>query len=311
MLDSISNGMSAESQEEKQKRFAMSLSLWVGLSMLAIKTTAYGMTGSSAILSDAAESVVHVIAVAFAAYSLRLASRPADEDHRYGFSKISFVSAGFEGGMIVIAALFILYEAITDWISGIEIQHLDWGLLLTLLALLINGALGAYLVWVGKKRSSLILEANGKHVLTDAWTSLGVLVGVALTWWTGWLPFDPICAIIVAVNILISGLGLMRRSVSGLLDAADPEISKTIEKTLEQAAEEFEIRYHQVRHLNDGNGYRIETHLLFDDDMTIQEAHRIATVVEERLHSAISMPIEVSTHLEPKIAHEKAHLHHH
>ncbi len=303
--------MSVQSIEEKQKRFAMNLSLWIGFSMLLIKSSAYAMTGSSAILSDAAESVVHVVAVAFAAYSLRLASKPASDGHRYGFSKISFISAGFEGGMIVIAALFILYEAISDWITGIEIQNLDRGLLLTLLALVVNGSLGVYLIWVGKQRNSIILEANGKHVLTDAWTSLGVLVGVALTWLTGWLPLDPICAILVASHILYSGFGLMKRSISGLLDVADPQISDTINGVLEEAGEEFEIQYHKIRHLNDGNGYRIEMHLLFEDEMTIQKAHSIATVVEERLHSSIEMPVEISTHLEPKKAHAKDHTHHH
>jgi cation diffusion facilitator family transporter len=212
---------------------AMKLSLAVGLFMLVIKCFAYYITGSAAIFSDAAESVVHNIAVVFALYSLWYSSRPADKTHLYGHDKISFFSAGFEGSLIVLAAGFIIYEAIRKWMAGLQIENLSIGIWFTVAAFVINGLLGAYLVWRGKKHQSLILEANGKHVLTDSWTSLGVIVGLLLTQWTGWLPFDPICAIIVALNILWSGFELMRRSFGGLMDAADPAVSKAVREVLE------------------------------------------------------------------------------
>ena len=154
------------------QQFAMRLSLAVGFFMLATKTFAYWLTGSAAILSDAAESIVHVVAVSFAAYSLRLSVKPADRSHLYGHDKISFFSAGFEGAMIMIAAFYIIYVSIEKWISGLRLEHLGTGTGLTLLAALINGGLGFYLVNIGNKKHSLILEANGKHVLTDCWTSL-------------------------------------------------------------------------------------------------------------------------------------------
>jgi len=190
--------------------WSMNLSLAIGVLMLFMKVGAYWMTGSAAILSDAAESIVHVAAVAFASFSLRLSFKPPDKSHPYGHSKIGFFSAGFEGGPIALAACFIIFEAVRDWISGHPLHNLGTGGLLTLAAMLINGALGAYLIGVGKRRNSLILVANGKHTLTDCWTSLGVLVGLGLTILTGLRGVDPLVGIAMALNILWSGYGLDR-----------------------------------------------------------------------------------------------------
>ena len=196
MYDSLSS--------QRLLRRASWLSFWIGVVMLAIKTAAWHLTQSSAILSDAAESVVHVAAVAFVVYSLRLSQKPPDEDHPYGHAKISFFSAGFEGGLISIAGVFIFYQAVHQWAGGLEPQRLGMGSALTALAMLINGWLGWHLLRLGKRGGSLILEANGNHVLTDAWTSIGVLAGLGLTWATGWMGFDPICAMLVALNIIWS-----------------------------------------------------------------------------------------------------------
>src|SRR5512135_2164785 len=149
--------------DRKAMNFAMNLSLAIGLLMFVMKVGAYLLTGSAAILSDAAESVVHVAAVIFAAYSLRLSYRPADEDHLYGHSKISFFSAGFEGAMIILAALYIIYESIHKWLTGLQLENLGFGTVLIAVASLVNGGLGGYLVWLGRRKNSLILEANGKH----------------------------------------------------------------------------------------------------------------------------------------------------
>ncbi|HEX9828676.1 MAG TPA: cation diffusion facilitator family transporter, partial [Bacteroidota bacterium] len=169
-----------------QQKFAIALSLVVGFLMLAGKTYAYAITGSAAILSDAAESVVHVVAVGFAAFSLWLSLKPADTSHPYGHEKIGYFSAGMEGMMIVLAAMYILYEAIMKWLGGLQLQNLGTGVLYTAAATAINAALGGYLIWQGKRHKSIILIANGKHVLTDSWTSFGVIVGLLLTIWTGW-----------------------------------------------------------------------------------------------------------------------------
>ena len=210
--------------EHRALTFAMTLSLVVGLLMFVVKVGAYVLTGSAAILSDAAESVVHVAAVSFAFYSLRFSQKPADRQHLYGHAKVGFFSAGFEGAMIVLAALYIVFEAIRKWVVGLELEYVGVGTSLTVLAMLVNGVLGVYLIWTGKKRNSIILTANGKHVLTDCWTSLGVIVGLCLVLLTGWLPWDPIAAIVVAVNIVVSGVGLIRQSIGGI-QAKPPSIS--------------------------------------------------------------------------------------
>ena len=297
----------ANHADTAQLRFAMNLSFWVGILMLLMKTGAYWLTGSTAILSDAAESIVHVVAVGFAAFSLRLSFKPVDDSHLYGHEKVSFFSAGFEGAMIVIAAIYIIYEAVSRWLSGLYLENLGLGTALTFAAVVINGALGGYLVWVGKKKQSLILEANGKHVLTDSWTSLGVLVGLGLTLWTGWLPWDPICAILVATNILVSGFGLLRKSVGGLMDKADPAVQQRIQEILQEEAARYQIQFHELRHRNMGNSFWVDVHLLFPGKTPIQEAHRIATEIETRIEATLPASAIVTTHLEAIEDHSEVH----
>jgi cation diffusion facilitator family transporter len=275
--------------------------------MLAIKLGAYLLTGSAAILSDAAESIVHVAAVAFAFYSLRLSYKPADSGHLYGHAKIAFFSAGFEGAMIVLAATYIVYEAIRKWLTGLALEHLGVGTGLTALAMFINGALGFYLVWTGKQRGSIILAANGKHVLTDCWTSLGVILGLILTLATGWLAWDPIAAIVVAVNILVSGLGLIRQSVRGLMDVAEPEMHTNLVALLDRETQARDITYHDLRHRNLGDAYWVEVHLLFPQTTPIGEAHRVATEIEHCVADHLQPRGYVTTHLEAIEDHHDVH----
>ncbi len=288
-------------------KFAMRLSLGVGLLMLIIKIYASVITGSAAILSDAAESVVHVFAVSFAAFSLWLSMKPADKTHLYGHDRISFFSAGFEGAMIIVAGLYILYESIEKWLTGQYLENIEQGIGFIMLATVINGGLGWYLIRQGKKYHSIILEANGKHVLTDSWTSLGVIVALLLTLWTGWLPFDPIIAIIVATNILLSGAKLVRRSIGGLMDEADPNINKKLTEILQQESEKYDVQFHHLRHRNAGNKLIIEFHLLFHKDVPISKAHEQATIIERTIMNSISMQTEVTSHLEPIEGHDEAH----
>lgn len=291
-------------------RTAMQLSLWTGFLMLAVKFGAFILTGSAAILSDAAESLVHVVAVSFAAYSLRLSYAPADADHPYGHAKVSFFSAGFEGAMIAVAALCIIYEAIAKWVAGLALQNLGLGTLLTALAAAINAALGTYLIRLGRRKHSLILEANGRHVLTDVWTSIGVVVGLCLAIFTGWLPWDPICAILVACNILIIGFGLIRRGISGLMDTADPQVQRQVEDILKREAAQYGLGYHSLRHRSLGTRQLVEVHLLFPENTPIREAHQTATVIEQAIESTLQPCGEVTTHLESIEGHREAHEHH-
>ena len=292
---------SATRRDERELRdahFAMRLSLIVGLAMLIGKTTVYFMTHSAAIFSDAAESVVHVIAVGFAWFSLRLSTRSASPQFLYGYERITFFSAGFEGAMIVVAAIAILYESIRKWIAGLQLEHLGAGALLILTAGLVNAVLGYYLLRTGRRTNSLILEADGKHVLTDSWTSFGVVGGLGLVLLTNWKPFDPLVAIAVAVNILWSGGRLVWRSAVGLMDHSAPEAGRKIRDKLDAVCSELAIQYHGVRFRTTGYRQIIDVHLLFPRLTSVSEAHRLATILEERLSAELGMPAEVTTHLE-------------
>jgi cation diffusion facilitator family transporter len=294
-------------EELRAARFAMRMSLAVGVVILLAKTTAYYVTGSSAILSDFAESLVHVIAVAFAAFSLRLSTKPAAPTFLYGYERITFFSAGFEGAMIVVAAIWILVEAVEKWIAGSPLGHLGSGSLLLLGAGLLNAGLGRHLLGVGKRSHSLILEADGKHVLTDSFTSFGVVAGLGLVMLTGWKPFDSLVAVAVAVNILWSGGRLAWRSAVGLLDYSDPETGKQIRGRLDAICNELGVDYHGVRYRTTGYRQIIEVHLLFPRATEVGEAHRLATALEERLPVELGVPAEVITHLESLEDHEQVH----
>ncbi len=296
-----------DERELREARFAMRLSLIVGLAMLIGKTAAFLMTHSAAIFSDAAESVIHVVAVGFASFSLRLSARSASPQFLYGYERITFFSAGFEGAMIVVAAMAILFESIRRWIAGLQLEHLGTGVLLVLVAGIVNAGLGYYLLRTGRRTNSLILEANGKHVLTDSWTSLGVVGGLGLVLLTHWKPFDPLVAIAVAGNILWSGGHLVWRSAVGLLDYSDPKAGRKIRDKLDALCSELAIQYHGVRFRTTGYRQIIEVHLLFPRLTSVSEAHRLATILEERLPAELGMPAEVTTHLESLEDHADVH----
>lgn len=293
--------------DRKALSFAMTVSLATGLLMFVMKVGAYLLTGSAAILSDAAESVVHVAAVIFAAYSLRLSYKPADESHLYGHAKISYFSAGFEGAMIILAALYIIYESVHKWLTGLSLENLGFGAVITAAAVVINGALGAYLVWLGQCKNSIILQANGKHVLTDCWTSLAVLVGLGLVLVTKWLPFDPICGIIMACNILLSGTGLMKSSFAGLMDKANPDTQKKLVEILTRESEKYGLTYHDLRHRNLGDAHRVVVHLVFPAGSSLAQAHREATGIEQLIQESLAPRAYVTTHLECASDHDELH----
>ena len=285
----------------------MRLSLWTGFLMLGIKMGAYLLTGSAAILGDAAESVVHVGAVMFASFSLWLAEKPADENHRYGHSKIAFFSAGTEGALIVLAAVFIIYQSVKMWLSGAHPANVDQGVLLTAATIVINGVLGWYLISTGRRNGSLILVSNGKHVLTDSWTSLGAIAGLALVYFTGWPGWDPICGLIMAGNIIVSGYGLLQQSVSGLMDVASPELDSRLKEVLLSETKRHGITFHALRHRDSGKTHWVDVHLLFPDHISLKEAHRVATEIEKTVCSAMDRAVVITTHLECDGDHDAMH----
>jgi len=283
----------------------MNLSLAVAVLLLAGKIFAAVLTGSSAIYSDAAESVVHVFAVAFAAWALRLSHKPADGTHHYGHDKIAFISAGFEGAMIAAAAVLIIYQAGTQFVRGVDISNLGLGLWITAAAGLVNLVLGLSLVKVGNRTSSPLLRANGMHVLTDVWSSAAVLVALVLIKTTGWVWWDPIAAILAALNIFRVGMKLIRESLRGLLDEADPAIEQQARDMLDAETSSRDLAYHNFRHRHSGRSHWLEFHLIFPDEMTVETAHNQATEIEAAVAKLIAPNGRVITHLEPRSSEQR------
>ncbi len=280
----------------------MNFSLAAAVVLLGAKVTAAVVTGSSAIYSDAAESVVHFLAVCFAVWALRLAHKPADETHHFGHDKVSFLSAGFEGAMISAAALLIFYEAVRQMIFGVRIENLGFGVAVTAAAAGVNLVLGLSLVALGKRSGSPLLRANGMHVLTDVWSSVAVLVALGLYKSTGWVWWDPIAAILAALNILRVGYKLIRESLGGLLDESDPVMEKRIRDLLDAEVAKRGLSYHNLRHRHSGRTHWIEFHLVFDDALTVGEAHDSATEIEASVADLLRPDGRVISHLEPKSA---------
>ena len=286
---------------EDQKK-VMNLSLGVAVLLLAAKVTAAVVTGSSAVYSDAAESVVHLLAVGFAAWALRLAHKPADETHHFGHDKVAFLSAGFEGAMIAAAAVLILYEAVRQFTYGVQIANIGFGVKITAAAALINLVLGIILVRIGKKSGSPLLRANGMHVLTDVWSSVAVLVALALIQWTSWVWWDPIAAVLAALNILRVGFQLIRQSLGGLLDESNPVVERQICELLNRQVAERGLSYHNLRCRHSGRTHWVEFHLVFDDDLSVGQAHEAATQIEATVADLLRPDGRVISHLEPKSA---------
>ena len=286
---------------------AMRWSVGVSFGMVLIKVSGFLLTNSAAVLSDAAESIVHIVGVLFAAYSLRFSHKPADETHRYGHAKIGFFSAGVEGTMIVVAALFIYLESIRKLVQPEPLTNLVAGLVLSGIAAVSNGILGLYLLRSAKKHHSLILEANGKHTLADCWTSLAVLLTLLLTGLFHWTALDPVIGILVATSIVYTGIRLVQSSFSGLMDEADPKVQKLITEILDRETEYRNVSYHNLRHRNLGDTQWVEFHLVFPAGVLLSDAHRIATEIEDVLGSKVAPKAKVTTHLESALDHHILH----
>ncbi|GAC58918.1 putative cation efflux protein [Gordonia hirsuta DSM 44140 = NBRC 16056] len=278
-------------------RWAM-LSIAVAVVTIALKTTAWLLTGSVGLLSDAAESVVNLVAAVVAFIALRIAARPADDEHQFGHAKSEYFSAVIEGVMIVVAAGVIIYTAVERLLHPRELESIGLGLLIAVVASVLNGVVALLLIRVGRSHRSITLEADGKHLLTDVWTTVGVVVGVGLVAWTGWLPLDSIVAIAVAINILVVGYLLIRRSAAGLMDAAlTPEDQAEIDQTLDRFRT-GEIDFHDVRSRESGRLRFVQMHMLVPGDWSVQQGHDRVEQVEAALRSELPGLI-VTVHLEP------------
>ena len=297
-----------DSLRHDPRKQAMALSLAVAVLMLAGKLAAFVVTGSAAIFADAAESVIHLIATAFVGFSLWYAVQPPDAGHPYGHGKIAYFASGFEGGMIFVAALAILYAAALGFIEGPQLRQLGLGLAVTGGLALVNLALGLLLVRIGRRYNSLVLVSNGRHVLSDMWTSAGVVVGVGLVWLTDVVWLDPLVAILVGINLGWMGLKLIFQAYEGLMERADRAATEALLAALDAARAAGTIAgYHQVRHRRVNDQVWIEYHLQFRGALSLDEAHARSHAVEDAVIALFpNDQVVVTAHLEPE-AHDDAH----
>jgi cation diffusion facilitator family transporter len=270
------------------------------LLMLA-KFCAFWFTQSSAILSDALESIINVVASAFALWSVVLSAKPPDATHPYGHEKIEYFSAGFEGALIIFAAFGIFWTAWSQIWDPRELTHLGSGLLVLAATGVINLALGLGLVRVGMRTGSLVLVADGKHVLTDVYTSAGVLLGLFLVQQTGWYWLDGGLACLVAINILVLGTKLLIQSFSGLMHASDPALLQEISELITKHRRPNWIEIHRLRAWRAGNRIHADFHLILPRDLTLEAAHNEASLIQDILKTHLEGMVEALIHAEPCI----------
>ncbi|MFG2087102.1 cation diffusion facilitator family transporter [Spirillospora sp. NPDC048824] len=274
------------------------LSVAAAVATISLKTGAWLLTGSVGLLSDALESVVNLVAALVALAALRWAAKPADEEHAYGHTKAEYFSAGAEGMMIFVAAIAIGVTAVDRLLTPQPIQDVGLGLAVSTGASVINLSVGLLLVRAGRRYRSITLEADGKHLMTDVWTSVGVIVGVAAVAATGWQRLDPIIAIVVAANIIYTGTGLIRRSAGGLMDRALPAADRKLIGAALATFERDGIVFHALRTRQSGRRAFISFHILVPGDWTVQHGHDLAEDVEDAIRGSLPQAT-VFTHVEP------------
>jgi cation diffusion facilitator family transporter len=276
------------------------LSIAAAVATISLKLFAWALTDSVGLFSDALESCVNLVAAIVALIMISIAEKPADEEHMFGHYKAEYFSSAIEGGLIILAAFSIIWSAVPRIIYPQPLENIGAGLLVAIGASLINLVVGLILLREGRKRNSITLEADGKHLMTDVYTSAGVLIGIALVKLTGWQVLDGIVAIGVALNILWAGFQLMRRSALGLLDTSLHENDRL---TISNLLEEFkskEIEFHSLMTRQSGQRKFISLHVLMPGEWTIQQGHNVAEEIERKIRDGFDPPVTVFTHLEPK-----------
>nr|WP_229735143.1 cation diffusion facilitator family transporter [Ornithinimicrobium tianjinense] len=286
---------------EDLTRFAW-LSIAAAVVTIALKGTAWLVTDSVGLLSDAAESTVNLVAAVVALMALRVALRPPDRNHNFGHSKAEYFSAAVEGVMIFVAAAVILVASVERFLNPAPLENVGVGLLISVVASVVNGGVAWVLLRAGRAHRSITLTADGKHLLTDVWTSVGVVVGVLLVWLTGWERLDPIIAFAVGVNILVTGWGLIASSTAGLMDVSLPaEDNERIRGVIETFIAGFDgedVRFHAFRTRESGHRRFMEMHLLVPGAWTVKHGHDVAEDLTDALLAEYP-DLRVNLHLEP------------
>ncbi|WP_238943881.1 cation diffusion facilitator family transporter [Seramator thermalis] len=277
----------------------MYLSIAAAVVTILLKFTAYKVTGSIGFFSDALESIVNLLAAVFGLIMLHVSEKPADEGHEFGHSKAEYFSSAIEGSLILLAAFSIIWSAVPRLIHPIALENINIGLLFSVGASLVNLAVGQMLIRNGKKSKSLLVEADGKHLMTDVWTSAGVIAGILLVKFTGILILDPIIAILVALNIVYTGYRLISRSTNGLMDASISETEIDQVKKYLDSLKEKDITYHSLMTRQAGQRKFISFHLLVPGAWTVQQGHENADIIEETIEDMFDEPVTVTSHIEP------------
>ena len=278
-------------------RFAW-LSIATAVLTIGLKAAAYWLTGSVGLLSDALESGVNLITAVFALIILTIAAQPPDAEHEYGHSKAEYFAGGIEGSLILFAALAIGFTAVQRLLNPQPLEQVGIGLFVSVLAALGNGLTALVLLRVGRQHNSLTLTANASHLLTDVWTSIGVIVGVLAVTWTGWQWLDPLLALLVALHIVRTGVLLVKTAVNGLMDRSLPaaEVAK-VRAVLDGYCSE-EVQYHALRTRESGAYRFVSVHVQVPGAWTVQRGHTLLEAIERDLRQAVA-PVSVFTHLEP------------
>jgi cation diffusion facilitator family transporter len=278
------------------KRFAW-LSIAAAIATIALKTLAYLLTGSVGLLSDAIESLVNLVGAIMALAMLTVAARPADEDHTYGHSKAEYFSSGVEGTLIVFAAVSIGVAAALRFLAPQPIEQVGVGIAVSVVASAINLAVALVLLRAGKQHHSITLEANAQHLLTDVWTSAGVIVGVGAVVATGWLRLDPIVAMLVAANIVWTGARIVQRSVLGLMDTVLPAGELAAVRAALDSHLKDGVEYHALRTRQSGARRFVSVHVLVPGAWTVHRGHALLEDIEARIRAAVPN-VTALTHLE-------------
>lgn len=274
------------------------LSIATGIAVFLLKIGAWYYTGSVGLLSDALESTVNIVAAVIALFALKAAAKPADAEHHFGRGKAEYFSAQIEGFMILFAALIIVVTAAERFLHPRELEQLGWGLAISTIASGLNGAVAVILMRAGKAHRSPVLDADGKHLLTDVWTSVGVIVGVGLVQLTGYLRLDSIVAMAVGINIIVTGLHLLRESTSKLMDKSLSDEDHAAIVTVLKKYETEEVKFHALQTRESGRHRFVSMHVLVPGAWSIQKGHDLSENVEADIKAALDHTT-VSTHVEP------------
>ncbi len=283
----------------RSRTLAAAVSVAVGVALLCVKWWAWQLTDSETVFSDAMESIVNVVASVAAFFSVRWASQPADSDHPYGHGKVEFITAAFEGGLIAFAALAIVAESVEALATGIAPQNLEIGLAVMGGAGVANLLLGIYLIRVGRKHHSPALVADGRHVISDFWTSVGAVIGLGLVILTDAVWIDPVVAIIVAANLLWMGMRVMREAARGLLDEEDPELIAHVAEALEAGRAAGVIEVHDLRAITVGGSFHADAHVVVPEFWSVHHAHDEMEAYEHRVAQQSPRRGEIVFHVDP------------